>query len=42
VVKAKAPKPAAREKRAKGTGLLEALEQMLSYQVDLAFREYRD
>ncbi len=42
MLKAKASKPEAREERPRGPGMFEALEQMFSHQVDLAFREFRD
>ncbi len=42
VFKAAVPKPKEREERPRKMGLFESLEQMFSYQVDLAFREFRD
>ena len=42
VLKSVAPKAQAREKRPRSQGFLASLEQMFSYQADLAFREFRD
>lgn len=39
-LKAKSVKPEVREERKPKVGLMDAFEQMLSYQVNLAFREY--
>lgn len=41
-LKAKSAKPELREERKPRPGLMDAFEQMLSYQVSLAFREYEN